>query len=55
MSRLHASHLDRGRAALLLPRLDFHDSLQVLCVGLVDVATAVVIHTGYSETVDKRP
>lgn len=55
MSGLHASHADRDHAALLLPRLDFHDSLQKPDVGIIYVAAAVVIHTGRSEAVAEKP
>lgn len=55
VSGLHASHADGDHVTLLLQRLDFHDSLQQPFVGIVDVATAVVIHTGCSETVAEKP
>ena len=55
VSGFHSSHPDRDLAVLHLPRLNLHDSLQQSDSGIVDVAAAVVIHTGASEAVAKKP
>lgn len=54
MSGLNALHSDRDLAALFLPTLDSHDSLQESEVGIVYVATAVVINPGRGETVSEK-
>lgn len=54
MSGLNALHSDRDLAALFLPTLDSHDSLQESEVGIVYVATAVVINPGRGEMVAEK-
>lgn len=48
---LDASHEDSDHSAVILSRNDFYDSLENLDVGIIYVAAAVIIHSGYSETV----
>lgn len=48
---LDASHEDSDHSAVILSRNDFYDSLEKLGVGIIYVAAAVIIHSGYSETV----
>lgn len=48
---LDASHEDSDHSAVILSWNDFYDSLENLDVGIIYVATAVIIHSGHSETV----
>lgn len=48
---LDASHEDSDHSAVILSRNDSYNSLENLDVGIIYVAAAVIIHSGYSETV----
>lgn len=53
MFGLDASHINGNSVALVHQRLDFHHALHHLHIAVIEVATAVVIHSRDSETVHK--